>query len=177
MNKYFVVICLVFFVCCSLFAETNSFESTNVISETELLDYFDTIAFSGTNLVLTFKDSGRRFKYVIDDEKAKINNYGESILLPAGSSLKIIERGSTLTFTDLPDAIRGCGFQIKMKVDHRSMGGKLRHKDAYLAFEPEGEDKKDLKKSKRLKRVKVLSPSVEQVKALLHKNKGVRVPR
>jgi len=95
---------------------------------------FESVSAEGTNVVLKFKSSGRRFKYSIDDAPPKINSYNEELRVPVGSCVRIVDRGSEVVFSSLPPAIKDIGFYVRVKDSRRSGKQMRREAEGYLVF-------------------------------------------
>lgn len=107
----------------------------NTIAETDLLWFFDSVFSTGTNFTFVLKSGGTGFLYAIDDREPKVGDYGETIVLPFGSTLKMVDRHHSMSFTALPDGVAGDGFKVTLREDFRSMRGELVQKDACLVAE------------------------------------------
>lgn len=113
--------------------------SANAVEPLKLDDLvgnvFESVSAEGTNIVLKFKASGRRFKYGINDTAPQINVYGEELRVPIGAHIRIVDRETEMVFSPLPLIIRDVGFHVRSTEDHRS-GGKMRQeKEGYLVFQ------------------------------------------
>lgn len=97
-------------------------------------DVFESVSAEGTNIVLKFKSSGRRFKYSINGAPPQINSYDEELRVPIGSCIRIVDRGSEMVFSSLPPAIKDIGFYVRVKDSHRSGKQMRREVEGYLIF-------------------------------------------
>ncbi len=107
------------------------------ISEGDLKSFFETLVVFGTNYVLTFKKSGGRYAYIINDDNMKVSQYGQSITFTDDSRVKILDRHLMLTFSPLPEKQGGGGFSLSFKQDFRSMGADVTTNFAYLVTSPD----------------------------------------
>ena len=116
-------------------------ESTPSVAEADLRGFFESIECKGTNILLTTHGCGGRFVYKINDSKRKVSEYGETIILPENSELKIYEHHLSLTFSPLPEEEGRRGFRISFKKDLRWMrGGNLSTNFAYMVYMDEKSD-------------------------------------
>ncbi len=132
---------------------------------------FESISTGGTNIVLKFKSSGRRFNYAVNDGELKINNYGEEIVLPIGATMQLFGRGVRLSFSVLPSAIKDCGFHVRKTEDHRSGGGRRDEKEGYLVILKRQKESKHISSADRAGEVIITKASIEAVNALMMTNK------
>ncbi|MCR5750755.1 MAG: hypothetical protein K6G91_02225 [Kiritimatiellae bacterium] len=114
--------------------------STANVSDADLMGFFESIERKGTNIVLTTHGGGGRFVYRINGSKRKVSDYGETIVLPENSELKIIERHLSLTFSPMSERDGRKGFHLSLKKDFRSMCGDLTTNYAYMVYLDEKPD-------------------------------------
>jgi len=107
-------------------------EKQPIVSESDLKQVFDSVEAVGTNCVFTFKKTGARFVYSINNSEYRVNKYGESIVLGNNAELKISERHFDISFSSLSDRKDDIGYSIVLRSDFRSMCGNVRTNCAYL---------------------------------------------
>lgn len=119
-----------------------SSEQQQVLSESELKDFFSSIVAEETNVVFTFNKSGSRFVYRIDQQGSQVSEYGERVSLSCHSTFKVFDRHLSLTFTPLTDRQKPTTmkFSVLCKNDFRSMGADISTNSACLVSvsEPTG---------------------------------------
>lgn len=119
-------------------------------------------------LVIKFKSRGFRFDYSINDGKPTLSKYGEEIRIPIGSNIRLVSRGTLLSFTALPSPITECGFHIRVTEDHRS-GGKARlEKEGCVLFRERLRNKRLVVPDKWSKSgVAITAASIDDVTAMM----------
>ncbi len=115
-------------------------EPKGMVSEEDLSCFFESIERKGTNIVFTTHGGGGKFVYRINGSKRKVSDYGETIVLPENSELKIIERHLSLTFSPMSERDGRKGFHLSLKKDFRSMCGDLTTNYAYMVYLDEKPD-------------------------------------
>jgi hypothetical protein len=133
---------------------------------------FESVSAEGTNVVLKFKSSGRRFKYSINDASPRINAYGEELRVPIGSRLRIVDRETEMVFSSLPPAIKDMGFRVCTMEDHRSGGKTRREKEGYLVFQERLKDGRFVPGKVRTGGVAITEASIDAVTSLMTNNVG-----
>ncbi|MGD9873179.1 MAG: hypothetical protein AB7T27_02805 [Kiritimatiellia bacterium] len=124
---------------------------------------FEDVSVVGSNLVLTFKSTGRRFKYTVNDGLPKVSQYGESLEIPIGATIRIADRVSTVEFSALPDEIKDYGFRVKMVEDNRTAGQGREEKFGFLIVEEQAQLQQ---RSPSKKSIRFISPSVTEAEAV-----------
>ena len=111
-----------------------SSEQQQVLSESELKDFFSSIVSAGTNVVFTFNKSGSGFVYRIDQQGSQISEDGKVVSVPYHSSFKVFDRHFSLAFTPMLDkqGSTALKFSILFKKDFRSMGASVTTNSACL---------------------------------------------
>lgn len=133
---------------------------------------FESVSAEGTNVVLKFNLSGRRFKYSINETSSRINVYGEELRVPIGSRLRIVDRGTEMVFASLPPVIKDMGFRVYM-IEGYCTGGKTRRKkEGYLVFQDRLKGGRPVPGKARTGRVVITEASVDAVTTLMTNNAG-----
>ena len=132
----------ILFVIISMVCSGNTAEPLNLDDLAENL--FESMSAEGTNIVLKFKSSGRRFEYSVNKTAPKVNAYGEELRIPIGSHIRIVGKGTEMVFSSLPLAIKDAGFHVRLVEDHRSGGKMRREKERYLVFQERLKDARSI---------------------------------
>lgn len=115
--------------------------SKECVSEDDLALFFDSVAYTGTNIVFRFKKSGSRFAYLANGQcECKVSEYGETISWDCSSELKFFNRHFTLTLSPLNGRAVDMGFKLSLRKDFRSMGKDLSMKYAHLTVDESKEN-------------------------------------
>lgn len=114
-----------------------SSEQQQMLSESELKEFFSSIVSTGTNVVFTFKKSGGRYLYTIDSQDPQISRYGEVVPVPCDSEFTVCDRHLLLSFMPMRNTQGAVSFSLTYKKDFRSMGASVTTNSACLVSVPE----------------------------------------
>lgn len=119
-----------------------SSERQQMLSESELKDFFSSIVSEETNVVFTFNKSGAGVLYRINQQGSQVSEDGKVVSVPYHSAFKVFDRHFSLTFTPMTDrqGATTLNFGILLRKDFRSMGASVTTNAARLvsASEPTG---------------------------------------
>lgn len=119
-----------------------SSEQQQMLSESELKEFFSSIVSVETNVVFTFNKSGAGLVYRIDQRDSQISEDGKIVSVPYNSAFRVFDRHLSLTFTPMTDrqGSTTMKFGILYKKDFRSMGASVTTNSACLVSvsEPTG---------------------------------------
>ncbi|OGV44931.1 MAG: hypothetical protein A2X46_17335 [Lentisphaerae bacterium GWF2_57_35] len=115
----------------------NADESSCQINMATLTEtYFNFVEATPTNITVQFKTQGFRYVYSIDGSEPKVNQYGEFLSVPVGSTLTLIERDFRITFSALPDPIKNKGFRVSEIQDNRFRRKGIATNSAFMVITP-----------------------------------------
>lgn len=120
-KKFFIVYVLMASIC------GYASEWQQMLSESELNEFFSSIVSTETNVVFTFNKSGAGLVYRIDQQDSQISEDGKIVSVPYHSAFKVFDRHLSLTFTPATDmqGAKSLEFGILYKKDFRSMGASI----------------------------------------------------
>lgn len=106
------------------------------VSENDLALFFDSVIYTGTNVVFRFKKAGPRFVYWVNGQpEGQVSEYGKIISLDCSSELKISDRHLTLIIAPCDRRVTNRGFKLSFRKDFRSMGKGLSSEYARLVVD------------------------------------------
>ena len=112
------------------------FDGTQVISKLTG-GFFDSVTSSGTNLSLKCVQTGIRYRCVFNEVEygRRYTDFGETLLLPEGSSLVLTGGGRKLTFLPIVSPCSSVrGFHVSLTNDFLGHGERV--KNGFLLFSP-----------------------------------------
>ena len=119
-------------------------EHQGMVSEADLMGFFESVERQGTNFLFTTHGGGGRFIYSINgvnEMDKKVSGYSEKIIVPCNSVFKVYNRTRSLTFSPLSEEKGQKGYHLSLKIDRRSRpGGVLTTNYAYMVYLDEKPD-------------------------------------
>ena len=113
-------------------------ETQGMVSESDLMGFFESVERQGTNFLFTTHGGGGRFIYSINginEMDEKVSAYGETITVPCNSVLTVYNRTRTMIFSPLSEENGHKGYHLSLKIDRRSRpGGILTTNYAYMVY-------------------------------------------